>query len=75
MTFSSMPNEGWGCDDDVMTVTEDSVCAQSFYAVRMGWSTVIIVKGCIGAPHGSQRQSSEKCLGVLAHSDFLFNAE
>ena len=32
MTFSSMPNEGWGCDDDVMTVTEDSVCVQSFYA-------------------------------------------
>eukprot|EP01047_Picozoa_sp_COSAG01_P047235 COSAG01_NODE_4495_length_4976_cov_16.463605_1_plen_51_part_10 len=21
-----MPSEGWGCDDDVMTVTEDSVC-------------------------------------------------
>ena len=22
-----MPSEGWGCDDDVMTVTEDSVCS------------------------------------------------
>jgi hypothetical protein len=22
-----MPSEGWGCDEDVMTVTEDSVCS------------------------------------------------
>jgi hypothetical protein len=51
----TMPSEGWGCDDDVLTVTEDNVCSVLLCRRREDPPNQEAGPRSPGTPHSPQR--------------------